>query len=446
MGPLLAIALAATVGDGRLHLHVLDVGLGSATLIRAPTGRTVLLDAGSVEARPKLLARLDQLLPKGGPLDLIVLSSPSPLRAGGVESAAKRYRAQRFLDGGWRPAPLGLRPMLEALVRAQVPVLTPSTSPESPDALVRIGLGGGAELEVRWPRAPAEPTVGKMDPLVARIRYGDTSVLLMGDASEAVERELVGQKDVASTVLVVGAHGAAEATSLPWAAVVRPLAAVVSVGPGSGTTLPSREVLERLQRVGARTFRTDLDGEVHLESDGEQLWVELEQVPPGMRKEPVAIGPKPPVLASVDAPPSPPRKKRTRPLPPPKGPAPKLTLDSKPPPFSAAAYGLVAPGSTDGGVTQVVVVPGKKGGPKVVAPGGTGPVEPTRPTVAPAQPEVSAGDGTDVFGVFVSKKGSREFHKQTCPEAAKIPVGEMVVFTSRRQAAAKLKPAADCRP
>ena len=50
---LLAVAVATLVAgprrpeaDGRLHLHVVDVGQGDGLVLRSPSGRALLVDAG----------------------------------------------------------------------------------------------------------------------------------------------------------------------------------------------------------------------------------------------------------------------------------------------------------------------------------------------------------------------------------------------------------------
>jgi competence protein ComEC len=54
---------------------------------------------------------------------------------------------------------------------------------------------------------------------------------------------------------------------------VQPLVAVVSVGAGNEYHHPDPQTLARLERMGTRVFRTDRDGPIALESDGDKIEV-----------------------------------------------------------------------------------------------------------------------------------------------------------------------------
>jgi competence protein ComEC len=53
----------------------------------------------------------------------------------------------------------------------------------------------------------------------------------------------------------------------------QPRLAVVSVGARNPFHHPAPEVVARLDRAGARVYRTDRDGAVIVETDGVNLWV-----------------------------------------------------------------------------------------------------------------------------------------------------------------------------
>ena len=56
---------------------------------------------------------------------------------------------------------------------------------------------------------------------------------------------------------------------------MQPLTAVVSVGRDNAYGLPSPETLGRLEPLPV--FRTDLQGDIEISTDGERLWVETQR-------------------------------------------------------------------------------------------------------------------------------------------------------------------------
>jgi beta-lactamase superfamily II metal-dependent hydrolase len=56
---------------------------------------------------------------------------------------------------------------------------------------------------------------------------------------------------------------------------LQPQGAIISVDTGNLKSLPSEEVLQSLE--GITVLRTDLHGWIHMETDGEGLWVEVER-------------------------------------------------------------------------------------------------------------------------------------------------------------------------
>ena len=72
-------------------------------------------------------------------------------------------------------------------------------------------------------------------------------------------------------VLKVPHHGSRTSSSDDLIRALSPAVAVVSVGRGNGFGHPAPQVLQRYQGAGAVVFRTDEDGAVTIDSDGESL-------------------------------------------------------------------------------------------------------------------------------------------------------------------------------
>jgi len=105
--------------------------------------------------------------------------------------------------------------------------------------------------------------------LVFRLEYGHFRMLFTGDAgAEAEARILATGADVRADVLKVGHHGSAYSSTPEFIRAVAPAYAIISVGRDNLFGHPAASTIETLERAGARTYRTDLDGAVTVDSDG----------------------------------------------------------------------------------------------------------------------------------------------------------------------------------
>jgi len=121
---------------------------------------------------------------------------------------------------------------------------------------------GGATVRVLSP--PQDWFVGahpqNNDSMVLRVSYGDSSVLLEGDAQKQVERRVAALHHPSANLIKIGHHGSADATTPELLASAKPQFAVISVGSGNSFGLPRTEVLGRLADAGARVIAVDIDG------------------------------------------------------------------------------------------------------------------------------------------------------------------------------------------
>ena len=126
-----------------------------------------------------------------------------------------------------------------------------------------------SRLELRDLPVGAKPE--NNDSMVLRVSYRESSVLLEGDAEKRVERRVAALHHPSATLLKVGHHGSANATTPELVACARPQFAIISVGLGNSFGLPRLETLARLEEAGTRVYRTDLDGAVSFYLDGHSV-------------------------------------------------------------------------------------------------------------------------------------------------------------------------------
>jgi competence protein ComEC len=132
---------------------------------------------------------------------------------------------------------------------------------------------GGATVNVLFPPRdwPVGPKTQNSDSMVLRVSYGDSSVLLEGEAERQVERGIGALYHCSANLVKVGHHGSANATMPELVASAQPKFAIISVGSGNSFGLPRSEVLGRLADAGVRVYRTDLHGAVTFYLDGHSV-------------------------------------------------------------------------------------------------------------------------------------------------------------------------------
>ncbi len=135
-----------------------------------------------------------------------------------------------------------------------------------------LDLGSEVILTVLHPFFSVAGTKTKTphdDVVVAMLRYKDVSVLLTGDMEAKIERLLIAKHaDLDADVLKVGHHGSKTSSTPEFLAATTPRLAVISVGAKNRYRHPSTEVLSRLEKMSIPYYRTDIDGGIVVESDG----------------------------------------------------------------------------------------------------------------------------------------------------------------------------------
>jgi competence protein ComEC len=252
---------------------VLDVGQGDATVVRFPSGRTLLVDAGGLGGT----ARFDVGERVVAPalwrlgvrrLDVLAVTHGDADHAGGAGAALDIFRPRELWEGVPVPRDAGLADLAERADARQIPWRT-----------VRGGdlLRDGAITVRAWHPPPPEwerQRVRNDDSLVLEIRYGDVSIVLPGDIGRAVEEGLAAVIPPAPLrVLKVPHHGSATSSSMRFLAALRPQIAIVSCGRGNRFGHPSPAVLPRYRHIGAAVYRTDQQGAITIDTDGRTVSV-----------------------------------------------------------------------------------------------------------------------------------------------------------------------------
>jgi competence protein ComEC len=260
-----------------LLFEAIDVGQGESLLLIAPDGKTLLIDGGGLgflaPAAHSAQSEFDvgeevvspALWARGiRRLDAVALTHAHHDHMGGLPAILRNFRPRELWVGN-NPPVAAFQSLLREAADLGIQV-RPLHAGDSL-SLGQISFRVLAPLPGYHPGAqPANN-----DSLVMQARYGNTSILLAGDAEAPEEQAILGQSGLESTVLKVGHHGSVSSTRPQFLSAVHPAWAVISCGRRNRFGHPRPEILAELQEAQARVFRTDTDGAVCLNLDGKSV-------------------------------------------------------------------------------------------------------------------------------------------------------------------------------
>lgn len=221
--------------------------------------KSMLVDGGRQDAGPALASYLKK---EGvNTVDVMVSTHPHADHIGGLLTVLSEFPVKKVVDSGQPHSSRTYERYLTMIDEKNIPYQVAERGQY-------INLSPAVTVQVLSP--PASGLEGDLNQksIVLKVTYGNVSFLLMGDAGFAAERNLMAtHQSLNSTVLKVGHHGTKYATSRVFLREVEPKISVIEVG-SNKYGHPAPELLKRLRDVGSKIYRTDIDGDIVISTDG----------------------------------------------------------------------------------------------------------------------------------------------------------------------------------
>ena len=254
----------ASLAGTRLEVHFLDVGQGDSILVSCG-GHHMMVDFGNNSMGTKV----QYYLQKQGisTLDYAIGTHPDADHIGGMDVILYKFDVRTVLLPDMEADTATYRDVVDTCRQKRY-------SPQHPEPGTEYSLGT-AKFTVLSPERKYPDS--NDNSIVIRLEYKDTSVLFMGDASKAVENDLMESgAELKSDVIKLGHHGSKYSSSKKFLKNVGAGYAVISCGADNPYGHPHKRVMKILESLGIEQFRTDKQGTVILTSDGKKLGWNME--------------------------------------------------------------------------------------------------------------------------------------------------------------------------
>lgn len=243
--------------NSKLEILFLDVGQADSILINN-NGEYALIDAGNNEDGKKLVEFFNTLGINN--FKYVIGTHPHEDHIGGMDDIIKNFTIDNFFMPDVITTTKTFEEVLDALLEKNISFQTPQINST-------FNLAD-TKFEVLYVGSNQDDLNDTS--IVLKLTYGNTSYLLMGDATKKVEKELL-NKNIKSDVLKVGHHGSEYSSHKEFLEKVNPQYAIIQVGKNNTYNHPKQIVLDNLTQLGAKIYRTDKLGTIVLTSDGEKI-------------------------------------------------------------------------------------------------------------------------------------------------------------------------------
>ncbi|MEK7579240.1 MAG: MBL fold metallo-hydrolase [Patescibacteria group bacterium] len=244
-----------------LTVAFLDVGQGDAIFIESPSGWQVLIDGGPDR---DVLSELSRVMPfYDRTIDVVINTHPDKDHIGGLPNVLRAYDVSLVLDPDVSSESATYAYYKDLVVEEKAKYVAAHRGQV-------IDFGDGSYLRILFPDRDMNGGPTNNASVIVQLVYGETEVILTGDAPKSVESYLVildGEK-LKSDILKAGHHGSKTSSGEVFVHAVSPEYAVISAGKDNSYGHPHKEVIDTLTRASTTILGTHEEGTIVFSSDG----------------------------------------------------------------------------------------------------------------------------------------------------------------------------------
>ena len=275
---LIFIILTNTISNKifqEIKIYFVDVGQGDSTLIQTIEGKNILIDGGGSEfgsfdvgesiLLPYLLDR------RITTIDYLMISHFDSDHIGGVFAILENLGVKNIIISKQGETSENLKKFYEITNNKGIRTI-----------IVKKGdiveIDKYSHFEILFPEDNLiEDNILNNNSIVARFNSLNFSILFTGDIEKIAEKRLCelysGTDKLEAFVLKVAHHGSKTSSTEEFLELVKPKIALIGVGKNNNFGHPNIDVIERLENMGSKIYRTDNCGEIIIRINRKKLQI-----------------------------------------------------------------------------------------------------------------------------------------------------------------------------
>ena len=227
----------------------------------------MMIDAGTDEAKNIILEHLSAN--NVTEIEYFLLTHPHEDHIGSADDVLNNFKVNNIIMTDKYAATAVFENLLDDILKSKERNNTKIIKPSVDDQFILEDSIGFKILS-----ADGENEDTNNSSIALKLTYDNTSFIFTGDAEKEIEsRILSSNADIRANVFHCGHHGSSTSNSKSFLNAILPEIAIISCGKGNNYGHPHNEVLSSLDKLGVKVYRTDIDGNIVLISDGRYVKV-----------------------------------------------------------------------------------------------------------------------------------------------------------------------------
>lgn len=250
-------------------ISFIDVGQGDSMLISTPKGKNILVDGGGSRDETTFNIGKQTLIPyllnKGiTKLDYIIISHFDSDHVGGILSVLEELKAEKVIICEQEENE-NYKRFKEIVKNKKIKVYVVKKGDN-------LRIEENIWLTILWPKDKRiKENAINNNSIVAKLNYKSFSILLTGDIEKIAENEILKEYEnsnmINANILKVAHHGSKSSSIKEFLEKVKPQIALIGVGEKNTFGHPNAGVINRLQNLNTKIYRTDEKGEITIKID-----------------------------------------------------------------------------------------------------------------------------------------------------------------------------------